>query len=62
MGRPPLFLIRLHVSLTADALNRMDKIVGPKGRAKFVREAVEQRLDNIEKARKLDAATGPKSE
>ena len=55
MGRPPLFLLRIHVSLTAHALNRMDALVGEKGRSAFVRKAVDQMLDAVEQAKKLEA-------
>lgn len=54
MGRPALYLIRTHVSLSAEALNRIDALVGEKGRSAFVREAVDKLLDAVEFARKLE--------
>jgi metal-responsive CopG/Arc/MetJ family transcriptional regulator len=44
MGRPPLNHVRVHVSLPQDALDAIDERVGTYGRAKFVREAVEEKL------------------
>lgn len=55
MGRPPLYMIRIHTSLSAEALNRMDKIVGQKGRAAFIRKAVDQLLDAVEHTKELEA-------
>ena len=55
MGRPPLYMIRIHTSLSAKALNRMDKIVGEKGRAAFIRKAVDQMLDAVEHTKELEA-------
>ncbi|WP_375599373.1 hypothetical protein [Devosia sp. Naph2] len=55
MGRPPLYMIRIHTSLSAEALNRMDKIVGEKGRAAFIRKAVDQLLDAVEHTKELEA-------
>lgn len=45
MGRPPLNHTRVHVSLPPDALERLDQLVGTYGRAKFIREAVQEKLD-----------------
>jgi len=55
MGRPPLMFIRSHIGFPPETLRRLDAIVGPKGRAAFVRKAVEQMLDAVETARKLEA-------
>lgn len=55
MGRPPLMMIRSHIAFPPETLRRLDAIVGPKGRAAFVRKAVEQMLDAVETARKLEA-------
>lgn len=55
MGRPALYMIRVHVSLTAEALNRMDELVGEKGRSKFVRQAVDRLLESVEYTKKLEA-------
>lgn len=47
MGRPPLHNVTTHLNLPQDLLDRMDAIVGPKGRSKFVRQAVGQLLDRL---------------
>ncbi len=47
MGRPPLYMVSTHLNLPQDLLDRMDAIVGPKGRSKFVRQAVAQLLDRM---------------
>lgn len=47
MGRPPLHNVTTHLNLPRDLLDRMDAIVGPKGRSKFVRDALRQLLDRI---------------
>jgi metal-responsive CopG/Arc/MetJ family transcriptional regulator len=63
MGRPPLFLVRLHISLTAHAMNRLDRLVGEKGRSAFIRKAVDLALDAAETAGELkrkDAKRGIK--
>lgn len=44
MGRPPLNHTRVHVSLSPEAIEQIDARVGTYGRAKFVREAVEEKL------------------
>ena len=48
-------MIRSHIAFPPETLRRLDAIVGPKGRAAFVRKAVEQMLDAVETARKLEA-------
>lgn len=55
MGRPPLHNITTHLNLPQDLLDRMDAIVGPKGRSKFVRDALRQLLDRIAPAPGLPA-------
>lgn len=55
MGRPPLMMLRTHISFPPETLARIDRIVGQKGRAAFVRKAVDQMLDAVELARKLEA-------
>jgi metal-responsive CopG/Arc/MetJ family transcriptional regulator len=55
MGRPALNLLRVHVALSADALDRIDVLVGEKGRSKFVRQAVDKMLEAVEFTRKVDA-------
>lgn len=55
MGRPPLYLLRVHFSINPDSLRRLDAIVGEKGRSTFIRKAVDQMLDAVELAQKLEA-------
>lgn len=55
MGRPPLMMLRTHISFPPETLKRMDQIVGPKGRAEFVRQAVARALDAYEAAEKIKA-------
>ena len=52
MGRPPLDYIRTHVSIEPEALARLDKLVGPKGRAEFIRRALNHALDMAEHGRR----------
>lgn len=47
MGRPPLNNIRMHVYLPPEDIERMDTVVGEKGRSKFIREAIRQQLDQV---------------
>lgn len=50
MGRPHLDYVRTHISIPREMLDRLDRIAGPKGRAAFVRRALEQALDTAELA------------
>lgn len=47
MGRPPLNVIRLHVSLTPGDIERIDGVCGTHGRSKFIRDVVHQALDKV---------------
>lgn len=49
MGRPPMQVKPTVVRLTAEALERIDKLAGPNRRAEFIREAVERELKRREK-------------
>lgn len=51
MGRPALYLIRVHTSLSNETLDRLDEIAGPKGRSTIIRKAVERWLEDAEKAK-----------
>ena len=51
MGRPPLGVKATLVRLTADALLRIDALVGSGRRAEFIREAVERELKRRERNR-----------
>lgn len=44
MGRPPLYLIRVHTAFSNETLDMLDEIAGPKGRSAIIREAVEKWL------------------
>lgn len=61
MGRPPLMMLRTHISFPPETLNRIDKIVGQKGRAAFIRKAVDQLLDSVELTKKLEAEQAKRS-
>jgi len=45
MGRPPLNLTRVPVRVAPEALAEIDAKVGTYGRAKFIREAIEEKLE-----------------
>lgn len=45
MGRPPLHLIRVPVRVAPEALAAIDERVGTYGRAKFIRDAIAEKLD-----------------
>lgn len=62
MGRPPLDYIRTHISFDREVLRRLDKIVGEKGRAAFIRKATNQMLDAVEEAQRIAAKGKPKAE
>jgi predicted DNA-binding protein len=49
MGRPALGNIGTHVRLSAEAMARIDALVGQKRRAQFIREAVEAELARRER-------------
>lgn len=61
MGRPQLNYIRTHVSIDRLALARLDKIVGEKGRAAFIRMALDQALDTAEAAQRIKDKVAPPS-
>ena len=44
MGRPPLNHVRIPVRLAQEAIDEIDERVGTYGRAKFIRQAVEEKL------------------
>jgi hypothetical protein len=44
MGRPPLNIKPTLVRLSAEDRNRIRKLVGPAGMARFIREAIEREL------------------
>jgi metal-responsive CopG/Arc/MetJ family transcriptional regulator len=62
MGRPALNYIRTHISIDKKALQRLDAIVGEKGRAAFIRKALDQALDTVEEAQRIAAKSGKRDE
>lgn len=44
MGRKNLYMIRTHIQMPSDMLEKIDEVVGQKGRSKFIREAVGEKL------------------
>ncbi len=49
MGRPPLNMTATVVRFPDETLERIDNLVGNKQRAKFIREAVVNEIENREK-------------
>ncbi|NKM11470.1 hypothetical protein GFL85_10545 [Rhizobium laguerreae] len=45
MGRPPLNNKPILIRLSEDSIAKIDTLVGTYGRAKFIREAVENEID-----------------
>jgi len=62
MGRTRMDYIRTHFSIDRKALERLDKLVGEKGRAAFIRKAVDQMLDAVEFSRQLEAKAQRRAE
>lgn len=62
MGRPRMDYIRTHFSIDRKALARLDAIVGNKGRAEFVRMALDQALDTAEATQRMVVKGGRKPE
>ena len=60
MGRTRMDYIRTHFSIDLNALARLDALVPHKGRAEFVRMALDQALDTAEAAQRIVAKSGPK--
>ena len=60
MGRTRMDYIRTHFSIDRKALARLDALVGNKGRAAFVRMALDQALDTAEAAQGMALKSGPK--
>jgi predicted DNA-binding protein len=51
MGRPPLNLDKTVIRLSAETRARIEALVGKRGMAAFIREAVERELMRREKAK-----------
>lgn len=62
MGRTRMNYIRTHFSIDRNALARLDKLVGDKGRAEFVRMALDQALDTAEAAQRIVTKSGRKAD
>lgn len=54
MGRPALKLMRIHVMLDPEVIEKIDALVGNKGRAKFVRQAVDRLLESADLIKKIE--------
>lgn len=54
MGRPPLHLKSTKVRLSEDAMARIELLVGNRGMAKFIREAIDEKLERDEAAKRED--------
>lgn len=54
MGRPPLNLQTTVVRLAQEDINRIKKIAGPNGMAKFIREAIKVRLEQLSESSKTE--------
>ncbi|MDO8800037.1 MAG: hypothetical protein Q7J39_06840 [Phenylobacterium sp.] len=53
---------RTHISFTKESLARLDALVGKKGRAEFVRMALDQALDTAEATQRMVVKGGRKPE
>lgn len=62
MGRPALNLTRTHIGFSPETLARIDALVGEKGRAAFIRKAVDQMVDAVELSRQLEAKAQRRAE
>ena len=49
MGRPPLNMTRVPVRVAPEALAAIDARVGTYGRAKFIRDAIAEKLEREKK-------------
>lgn len=52
MGRPPLGVKTTVVRLPEGLAERIDDLIGPNRRAKFIREIVEREVERLESERK----------
>ena len=50
--------MRMHIELEDELVNRLDKAVGPRGRARFIRQAIEEQLGKEERLKLLRSAIG----
>lgn len=48
MGRPALFLLRIHVAFSNDVLTRIARRTTVKGRSELIRKAVDRYLEDLE--------------
>lgn len=62
MGRPPLNLRRTHVAFPRETIEEIDALVGVKGRSAFIQKAVEQMLDAVRTAKRLETEHAEGSE
>ena len=54
MGRPPLGVKTTVVRLPDGLAERIDDLIGPNRRAKFIREIVEREVEMMESQRKME--------
>jgi hypothetical protein len=54
----PLQRARTHVVLPAELVSKIDALVGPRGRSRFIAEAAEQRLQQEQLLKALEAGFG----
>jgi metal-responsive CopG/Arc/MetJ family transcriptional regulator len=50
--------MRMHIEMEKELVERLDAVVGERGRSQFVRRAVEAALDQHERNEKIFAARG----
>lgn len=61
MGRKPINAKATQVRLSPDARARIEAIVGPRGMARFIREAAEEKLARLEReAKRPKPQDGPR--
>lgn len=53
-----LWHMRLHIDLDEDLVGRVDEVAGPRGRSRFIREAVESSLRHHRQRELLRSARG----
>jgi predicted transcriptional regulator len=50
--------MRMHIELDDDLVRRIDAIAGPRGRSRFVRDALEHAIDRERRWRLIESAFG----
>lgn len=62
MGRPPLNVKPVLVRLPEASIAKIDDLVGPFNRAKFIREAVETEIERRERSARLSGSSKPEDD